>query len=131
MDMPAAIVLIVCRTVLVGEPDINAKWTGYENRDWDYTDSVMHCRRIEVQLFDQAEAQGADAQPFNEFQCNRSIAMMGPQWNERHKSSSYRFWRGACPTPVVDTRTGKVLAWQMPACPTEHGTVICERDTPI
>lgn len=131
MNMPGAIILIVCKTVLVGEPDINAKWTGYENRDWDYTDSVMHCRRLEIQLWDEAEAKGADPQSFNTQRCNRAIWMEGAKWNEQHKSSSYRFWRGGCPVPIVDTKTGRVLSWQLPSCPTKNGTVVCEQDSAI
>ena len=131
MDMPSSIVLIVCKTVLVGAPDPNAAYTGHENRDWDYSGSVMHCKRIEAQLYDSAEAQGADPQPFNEQRCQRAGLTLGPTWDAAHRGSAFRFWRVACPVPVVDTETGKILAWKMPECPTKHGTVICEQDSAI
>jgi hypothetical protein len=128
--MPSAVVLIVCKTVIAGEPDINAKWTGYENREWLIEDSMMQCRRQEVQLYDQSEAMGAAAQPFNQQRCQRASLMLGVQWDQAHKSSSYRFWRVACPVPIVDTRTGEVIAWKMPECG-HRDTVICEIDTAI
>ncbi len=130
VPMPSAVVLIVCKTVIAGEPDINAKWTGYENREWLIEDSMMQCRRQEVQLYDQSEAVGAAAQPFNQQRCQRASLMLGVQWDQAHKSSSYRFWRVACPVPIVDTRTGEVIAWKMPECG-HRDTVICEIDTAI
>jgi hypothetical protein len=130
VPMPSAVVLIVCKTVIAGEPDINAKWTGYENREWLIEDSMMQCRRQEVQLYDQSEAMGAAAQPFNQQRCQRASLMLGVQWDQAHKSSSYRFWRVACPVPIVDTRTGEVIAWKMPECG-HRDTVICEIDTAI
>lgn len=130
VPMPSAVVLIVCKTVIAGEPDINAKWTGYENREWLIEDSMMQCRRQEVQLYDQSEAMGAAAQPFNQQRCQRASLMLGIQWDQAHKSSSYRFWRVACPVPIVDTRTGEVIAWKMPECG-HRDTVICEIDTAI
>jgi hypothetical protein len=130
VPMPSAVVLIVCKTVIAGEPDINAKWTGYENREWLIEDSMMQCRRQEVQLYDQSEAMGAAAQPFNQQRCQRASLMLGVQWDQAHKNSSYRFWRVACPVPIVDTRTGEVIAWKMPECG-HRDTVICEIDTAI
>ena len=52
VSMPAVVVLIVCRTVLAGPVDQNSDKTGWENRDWEYQNSMMICRRQEVQLFD-------------------------------------------------------------------------------
>jgi hypothetical protein len=130
VPMPSAVVLIVCKTVIAGEPDINAKWTGYENREWLIEDSMMQCRRQEVQLYDQSEAMGAADQPFTQQRCQRASLMLGVQWDQAHKSSSYRFWRVACPVPIVDTRTGEVIAWKMPECG-HRDTVICEIDTAI
>jgi hypothetical protein len=130
VPMPAAVVLIVCKTVLVGEPDQNAKWTGYENREWATEHSMMVCRRQEVQLFDQAEALGAQSQPFNEQRCQRSGIMLGTQWDMSHRSSSYRFWRVACPVAIMDTRTGEVIGWKMPECG-HRDTVRCEGDISI
>lgn len=130
VPMPAAVVLIVCKTVVAGEPDVNAKWTGYENRTWAIEDGMMQCRRHEVQLYDQSEAMGAAAQPFNQQRCQRASLMLGVQWDQAHKSSSYRFWRVACPVPIVDTRTGEVIAWKMPECG-HRDTVVCEVDSAI
>ncbi len=130
MAMPPIIVLIVCKTVIAGEPDINAKWTGHENRAWAIENSMMQCRRQEVQLYDQAEAQGAQAQPFNRQRCLGAGILLGVQWDQAHKGSSYRFWRVACPVPIVDTRTGKVLSWKMPECG-HRDTVHCEVDSEI
>ncbi|ODR96178.1 hypothetical protein AUC69_15585 [Methyloceanibacter superfactus] len=107
VPMPAAVVLIVCKTVVVGPEDQNSAFTGYENREWATENSMMVCRRQEVQLFDQAEAMGAQAQPFNVQRCQRSAIMLGSQWDAGHRGSKYRFWRVACPVPIVRrTRTG-------------------------
>lgn len=130
VPMPAAVVLIVCKTVIAGPEDQNAKYTGYENREWATEHSMMVCRRQEVQLYDQAEAMGAASQPFNLQRCQRSGIMLGSQWDASHKSSSWRFWRVACPVPIVDTRTGDVIAWKMPECG-HRDTVRCEIDTEI
>ena len=77
IPMPAVVVLIVCKTVVAGPEDPNAAYTGYENRKWATEHSMMMCRRQEVQLFDQSEAMGADAQPFNMQRCQRSGIMLG------------------------------------------------------
>lgn len=130
VPMPAAVVLIVCKTVLLGEPDQNAAYTGYENREWATEHNMMVCRRQEVQLYDQAEAQGAAAQPFNLQRCQRSGIMLGTQWDAGHRGSSYRFWRVACPVPIVDTKTGDIISWKMPECG-HRDTVRCEVDTEI
>lgn len=130
VPMPAAVVLIVCKTAIAGPEDPNAAFTGAENRTWATEHSMMVCRRHEVQLFDRAAALGAAAQPFNLQRCQRSGIMLGVRWNEQHKSSSYRFWRVACPVPIVDTRTGDVIAWKMPECG-NRATVICEVDAEI
>ncbi|BAQ18266.1 hypothetical protein GL4_2833 [Methyloceanibacter caenitepidi] len=132
VPMPSAVVLIVCKTVMLpaDQHDVNSKWTGYENRTWAIENSMMQCRRQEVQLYDQSEAMGAAAQPFNQQRCQRASLMLGVEWDQAHKSSSYRFWRVACPVPIVDTRTGEVIAWKMPECG-HRDTVICEVDTAI
>lgn len=130
VPMPAAVVLIVCKTAIAGPEDRNAAFTGAENLEWATEHSMMVCRRQEVQLYDQAEAMGAAAQPFNIQRCQRSGIMLGVRWNERHKGSRYRFWRVACPVPIVDTRTGDVIAWKMPECG-HRDTVVCEVDAEI
>lgn len=140
VPMPAVVVLIVCRTVIAGPADQNAAYTGYENREWATEHSMMVCRRQEVQLYDPAVDGGvdregnplppADPQPFNLQRCQRSGIMLGTQWDAGHRSSSYRFWRVACPVPIVDTRTGDIIAWKMPECG-HRDTVRCEVDSEI
>lgn len=130
MPMPAVVVLIVCKTALVGVPDQNAAYTGWENREWATEHSMMICRRQEVQLYDQAASMGATERPFTLQQCQMSGIMLGAQWDASHRSSAYRFYRVACPVPVIDTRTGKIIAWSMPDCG-HRDTMICESDTAI
>jgi len=130
VPMPAAVVLIVCKTVIAGPADQNADYTGYENREWATEHSMMVCRRQEVQLFDRAAALGAAAQPFNLQRCRNAGIMLGSRWDATHRSSSYRFWRVACPVPIVNTITGEVIAWKMPECG-HRDTVRCEVDAEI
>lgn len=133
VSMPAVIVLIVCKTVLAGPPDQNAGFTKSENRDWATPNSMMVCRREEVQMIDQAEDQGADPQGFNQQRCQRSAMMLGPQWDASHQSSSYRFWRVACPVPIVRKNqdgSEDIIAWKLPDCG-HRETVVCEVDTAI
>ncbi|MEE8633261.1 MAG: hypothetical protein V3S93_02180 [Methyloceanibacter sp.] len=133
IPMPAVVVLIVCKTVVVGPEDPNTAYTGYENRAWATEYSKMVCRRQEVQLFDQAEALGAAARPFNMQRCWRSGLMLGVQWDASHKGSSYRFWRVACPVPIVRKNpdgSEDIIAWKMPECG-HRDTVRCEIDTEI
>lgn len=130
VPMPAAVVLIVCKVTIAGPPDQNAEWTGAQNLEWATEHSMMVCRRQEVQLYDQSEAMGAEAQPFTINRCQRAGIMLGAEWDAGHPFSEYRFWRVACPVPIVDTRTGKTIAWKMPECG-HRETVICEMDTPI
>jgi len=130
VPMPAMVVLIVCKTVVVGPEDHNTAFTGYENRAWATDHSMMVCRRQEVQLYDQSEALGAQPQPFNQQRCQMAGIALGAQWDAGHKGSAYRFWRVACPVPVVDTQTGEIIAWQLPECG-HRDTVVCELDTPI
>ena len=58
VPMPAAIVLIVCKTVISGPPDQNAGFTKAENREWATEHAMMVCRRQEVQMYDMAESRG-------------------------------------------------------------------------
>ena len=133
MSMPPVVVLIVCKAVLspIQSPldQHNAKYTGWQPFQWDTTNSVMHCRRHEIQMYDPAVDQGADPQPFSQFQCMTSGIMAGIEFDRRHRN--WKTWRTACPTPIVDTRTGKIIGWKPPECGGKRGTVICEQDTPI
>ena len=80
VPMPAAVVLIVCKTVIAGPEDQNSAYTGAENREWATEHSMMVCRRQETQLYDQAEAMGAAPQPFSMKRCQRSGIMLGFRW---------------------------------------------------
>ncbi|ODS01383.1 hypothetical protein AUC68_00535 [Methyloceanibacter methanicus] len=138
--MPSAIVLIVCKTVVAGPADQNAAYTGYENLEWATEHSMMVCRRQKVDLYDPAVDGGFDVsgkrlpaaapQPFNQQRCQRAGITLGVNWDQAHRGSKYRFWRVACPVPIVDTRTGEVIAWKMPECG-RRDIVVCEVDTAI
>jgi hypothetical protein len=133
VPMPAAIVLIVCKTVVAGPPDQNAEYTKAENREWATEHAMMVCRREEVQMYDRAVDGGADPQAFNAQRCQRSALMLGPQWDASHQSSSYRFWRVACPVPIVrknEDGSEDIIAWKLPDCG-HRDTVVCEVDTAI
>ena len=132
LDMPPFVVLIVCKVALTPVGPVaehNARFTGHHQSVWAIEHGKMHCRRHEIQVYDQARAQGADAQSFNKNRCQRAGIMQGSKFNETHKK--WKWWRTACPTPIVDLRTGKVLGWQMPDCGGERGTIVCESDTSI
>jgi hypothetical protein len=133
VPMPAAVVLIVCKTMIAGPADQNSAFTGYENRTWATEHSMMVCRRQEVQLFDQAESMGAQSQPFNLQRCQRSGIMLGSEWDASHRGSAYRFWRVACPVPIVRKNpdgTEDIIAWKMPECG-HQDIIVCEVDTAI
>lgn len=125
--MPPVIVIFVCKTILLAAPDPFTRW---ENREWDLTGSVMHCRRIETQVTDASADQGATPQPFNQQSCQRSAMMLGPAWDTANSGSKYRFWKAACPTRIINTVTGETIGWKLPECPTD-GTTICEQDSAI
>ena len=117
MDAPMTpiIVLIVCKSALLpyqsSFDEANARYTGHENREWVIEHSQMQCRRVEVPLTSVAETR------FTPMDCQRAAITEGVAWDEAHKSSKYRWWRSACPVPIVDTRTGRVLDWKLPECP--------------
>lgn len=133
VPMPAVVVLIVCKVAISGAPDQNAKWTKAENLEWATEHAMMVCRRHEIQLYDPAVDQGAAPQPFTMATCQRSAAMLGPMWDQQHKSSRYRFWRVACPVPIVRKNpdgSEDIIAWKLPECG-HRDTVKCEQDTAI
>lgn len=130
VPMPAVVVLFLCKTVVAGPPDANAPYTHFENREWAYEHSKMVCRRQEVQLYDMAVDAGADPQPFNEQRCQRAGIVLGAMWDTQHRASKYRFWRHACPTKIINDKTGDVIAWKLPECP-HRDVVHCETDTAI
>src|SRR5262245_13658114 len=109
IEMPPVVVLIVCQVALAGPADPNADFTHAENLQWATKDAQMLCRRIEVQMTDMAAERGADPQPFNQQRCQQSGIMLGSNWNESHRSSKYRFWKYACPVPIINDITKEVI----------------------
>ena len=55
VEIPPILVLIVCKTIAVGAPDENTRFTGAKELAWATEHSMMVCRRNEVQLYDPAE----------------------------------------------------------------------------
>ena len=140
--MPIAIVLVVCKTV-AGDPvndDPNAKWTGIENREFLIEHSMMQCKRIELPLYEVGDVGNPSAgvppipagnsRAFTRQRCQMSSIFVGARWDMMNRHQSYRVWKTACPVPIVDTRTGRVLAWKMPECGNRE-TVECLVDTAI
>jgi len=140
VQIPPILVLIVCKTMLAGPLDDNAKFTGYENLEWATEHSMMVCRRSEVQLYDPAEGvrlNAADdpAPPLNPnfaiaSQCARAGIRLAIDWDQAHRNTRWRVWRVGCPTPIVDMRTGTVIGYKLPECG-HRDTVICETDSVI
>lgn len=132
--MPPVVVLIVCKVKAIeGPADPNTQFTKHLNLTWDTTDAIMHCRREEVQMYDQAAGDGAAPQPFNQQRCSRSGLMLGPQWDAAHLSSNYRFWNIACPVAIVNKQpdgTETIIGWKLPEC--GHPDIVkCEVDSAI
>lgn len=124
--MPPKVSVIVCRVKPIdGPPDQNAKYTGHEGLEWDYIDSMLHCRLYEIDLYDPSEAKGAEARPFNQHACQAAAISIIRAWDQAHTSSKYRAWRAGCPAPIIDRRTGRIIAWKMPDCG-HRDTVICD-----
>lgn len=133
VPMPTAVVLIVCKTVVAGPPDANAAYTGWQDRIWATEHSMMVCRREEVSLYDPDVDRGAAPQAFTPTACWRTAMRLGPQFDAAHKNSPWRFWRAACPVPIVRKNpdgTEDIIAWKMPDCG-HRETVVCEVDTAI
>jgi hypothetical protein len=136
ISMPATIVLILCKTVLVhgAAPDANAAFTGWQDREWATEHAMMVCTRQEVQMTDQAADSGqADPQPFNETRCERSGMMLGSGWDAGHSNSAYRFWRFACPVPIINHEPDgheHIVGYKLPECG-HADTVTCLVDSQI
>lgn len=136
MNMPAAIVLFVCKTTLLSTPDPNAEFTKAENREWAVEQGQMICRRQVVPLYDTAEDGGAaplNPNLFDKSTCARIGIPIGVQWDQDHKGSNYRFFRIGCPVPIINLETGKLIGHKMPECPASGpaGPIRCEQDTAI
>jgi hypothetical protein len=140
VHIPPVLVLIVCKVAIAGAPDQNAAMTGAQNLEWATENSMMTCRRNEVQLYDPAEGSqlsAADdpALPLNpDFaqgaQCARAGIQLATSWDEAHRNSEWRVWRVGCPAPIVDLRTGTVIGYKLPEC-SHRDTVVCETDSAI
>jgi hypothetical protein len=133
ITMPAAIVLIVCKTVVGGSGDENSAYTKAESREWAVENSMMVCRRQVIPIHDTAADLGAKPITPNLFDrstCSRIGIPIGVAWDEQHRGSAYRFWRVGCPTPIVDTRSGRIIGYKMPECG-HRDTVRCEVDAEI
>jgi hypothetical protein len=137
-EYPSILVLIVCKVVLLGDVDPH---TGWQNTEWDTEHGTMHCRRMQVDLYDRAVDQGAAPQPFNPTACMRAAMTMGPQYDVDQTTAKrpWRFWRAACPTPIYPDadadgkpdRGKPPVAWKIPECPASKGVLECEGDTTI
>ncbi|MGV1014373.1 MAG: hypothetical protein ACOYB4_05325 [Methyloceanibacter sp.] len=133
ISMPAAIVLIVCKTAIAGPSDGNAAYTKVEGREWAIENSMMVCRRQVIPIHDTAADMGAKPITPNLFDrgtCARIGLPIGVEWDQQHKGSAYRFWRVGCPTPIVDLRSGRIVGYKMPECG-HRDTVRCEVDAEI
>ena len=123
------VALVICKALLIPLPpgsvvEHNAQYTGYQPFQWDMTGSVMHCRMHEIPLMPVD-----DKQTFNSFACMRQGMMEAAQWDTTHEQ--WKTWKTVCPSPIVDTRSGKIIAWNKPDCGGTPGTVICEVDQSI
>ena len=126
VSMPAVVVLIVCKVALAGPPDQNARFTGVQNLEWAYEHSMMACRRQEVDMFSPGEPKKVPTTN----SCQRAGIKLGVEWDAAHRGSKYRFWRVACPTPIVDLNTGETIGWKLPECG-HRDTVVCDVDSEV
>jgi hypothetical protein len=140
IHIPPILVLFVCKVALAGVPDQNAAMTGALNLEWDTKNSMMTCRRQEMQLYDPAEGlsltSGGDfAAPLNpnlaeSAQCARTGISVAASWDESHHNAPWRVWRVGCPTPIVDITSGQLIGYKLPECP-HPDIAICETDSVI
>jgi hypothetical protein len=128
--MPAKVVLIVCKVIL-GTPDDNTQFTHHLDSEWNYEQGVMHCKRLEVDLYDPDVDKGGQERPFTNWACNQAAVKMGANFDVENWDKPWRFWRHACPVPTINPETGQVLSWSLPPCPHKDGTVVCDNDTAI
>lgn len=135
--MPPVAVLFLCKSEPDGTVDPNEEFTHHRNRKWSYENSKMTCRREEVQLYDPVAGQklNDNDKPTPELSmtfggCQRAAVMLASKWEIDHPSSIWMVWRVACPTPIMDLRTGHIVGWKLPEC-SHYDTVVCEADTAI
>lgn len=140
VHIPPVLVLIVCKVAIAGAPDQNAAMTGAQNLEWATENSMMTCRRNEVQLYDPAEGMQINptddpAPPLNpDFaqgaQCARAGIQLATSWDQAHRNTPWRVWRIGCPSPIVDLRSGALIGYKLPECG-HQDTVVCETDSEI
>ena len=105
---------------------------------WATENSMMTCRREELQLFDPTEglnliAGGDPAAPLNpnladSMQCARTgIAGSFQMGQKRIAMQHGEVWRVGCPAPIVDLISGKIVGYKLPECP-HRDVAICEVD---
>jgi len=82
-------------------------------------------------MTDPAADKGAEPQPFNENRCRQSASMLGPNWDSANSGSKFRFWRFACPVPIINDITKEIIGFKIPDCPTKDGTIVCDVDSAI
>ena len=140
VHIPPVLVLIVCKVAIAGPPDQNAGMTGAQNLEWATENSMMTCRRQELQLYDPAEglsltAGGDPVSPVNpnlgeSTQCARTGIAVASNWDEAHRRAAWRVWRVGCPAPIVDLKSGQVIGYKLPECP-HRDIAVCEVDSAI
>lgn len=131
--IPPILVVIACKAIITADPDPNSAFTNHENIEWATENSMMVCKREEIQLYDPTEDQGAahqDPDMTAEGACPRMSVTLQLQWDQAHRNTPWRVWRVGCPTPMVDSRTGKVVGYQLPDCG-HFGTIVCLVDSAI
>ena len=87
VHIPPVLVLIVCKVAIAGAPDQNADFTGAQNLEWATENSMMTCRRNEVQLFDPVEGNSSVRPTIRR---RRSILTSLKGRNARGQASSLR-----------------------------------------
>jgi hypothetical protein len=132
VPMPEKIIIIACKTISHGG-DKNSSFTGWEDRVWATKNSMMVCRRQEIALYDPDVDLGAAPIPFSKTSCWMAAMRLGPAFDAAHRTTPWRFWRAACPTPIVRKNgdgTEDIIGWKLPECG-HRDTVVCEQDTLI
>lgn len=135
MPMPAAVVLFVCKVAFTPYASItdehNAKYTGHKPFEWATEHSMMECRRLRVDLHNPDDPKAEFTIP----KCLRASWQVRMGWDKAHDNSNWRVWATACPVPIANTATGKIIDWKMPECPRvnkkDRVAVHCEVDTAI
>jgi len=140
VTIPPVLVLIVCKTILAGAPDQNSDFTHWQNLEWATEQSMMVCKRQEVQMYDPVEGMKLKATDDPAFpltpnfadmgQCARAGIRLSMDWDEEHRGTPWRVWRVGCPSLIVDDRTGTVIGYKLPECG-HRDIVICDTDSVI